>query len=126
MSEKKTLSAAAEATTRELQALVQDLPPAPKAGDTVSLDAAFRRLTASPTPPGLHLAREILQHLTDRFPPPSGRHHGLMLRDDNSKGLDLLLWLGDARIVHLDDEDLNVAAEKLLEMISSVLPLEND
>lgn len=35
-----------EQITTRLQALVKDLPPAPKAGDTVSLDAAFRRLIA--------------------------------------------------------------------------------
>lgn len=44
MSDEKKSPVSAEKTAHEVQALLKELPPAPRAGDKVELDAVFRRL----------------------------------------------------------------------------------
>ena len=71
---------------------------------------------------GLSSARELLRLLTDRFPPPEGQHHGLMLRDDDNRGLDLMLRVeGGGQLVHLDKEDLDKIPNELFQMITELV-----
>ena len=62
-------------------------------------------------------ARDLLKLLTERYPPPTGRHHGLWFSEDGK--LHLMLHIGDDQqdIVFDGDDDLtkdpNVAAGEI-------------
>ncbi|KKL60720.1 hypothetical protein LCGC14_2202520 [marine sediment metagenome] len=72
---------------------------------------------------GLHAARDLLEHLTDRFPPPEGRNHSLMVRGDGESGLDLILQIGEKwQSFPLDEEDMNVPPAELGGTIAKLMP----
>jgi len=71
---------------------------------------------------GQHSARELLRLITIKLPPPEGQHHSLLLRDDNSEGLDLMLRIDDAgMVVHLDKIGLDSSPKELMFLITKLL-----
>lgn len=72
---------------------------------------------------GLHAARDLLEHFTERFPTPEGRNHSLMIRKDGEPGLDLILQIGEKwQSFHLDEEDMDVPPAELGETIAGLIP----
>ena len=67
-------------------------------------------------------ARLLLCLLTERLPPPKGKHHSLLLREDDPTGLSLYIWIGEeGHLVHLDQDDLKKSPTELATGIVALL-----
>lgn len=64
---------------------------------------------------GLKVAEKLLLRLTELRPPPKGRYHSLMLREDGTEGLSLVLQK-DVRwqSINIDPEDFDKDMEDVV------------
>jgi hypothetical protein len=70
----------------------------------------------------MNQARDLLRALTFRLPPATGKHHSILLRDDDPAGLDLLVWVGErGQMVHLDQDDLEKTPDELASGVVAVV-----
>ena len=73
----------------------------------------------------LHVAKDLLDVATTMLPPPEGRYHSLMLREDGEPGLAIVLQLGEKwKTMHLDEEDMNRPPAEVMKEIVEIISQE--